>query len=165
MVTPTPPSQPRERLRRALIWVVQYWRELFNFRFDRYMIIQVLPGVYGLALAAIAIALTYLSVEAFFHSTWRGMFYFFFAAPLTFLVLASTLRALLEFYMVMFRIAEHLSELAGMRDTVDRLSGISDSVDEMANLARRIPFWRALTGFNNERRRGRKERSNGDDEG
>ncbi|MCK0536655.1 DUF4282 domain-containing protein [Alcanivorax quisquiliarum] len=149
MVEPTPAPEhrtAREKVRLAIIWVVQYWRELFNFRFDKYMIIQVLPGVYGLALVAIACGLLYLCVEAFFQSTWRGLFYLFFAAPLTFLVLASVLRALLEFYRVVFRIAEHVDELVGIRDTVDRLSGISDSVDEMAALTRRIPFWRALTG-------------------
>lgn len=136
----------RERIRIGIIWVVQYWRELFNFRFDKYMIIQVIPGVYGLALVAIGMGLLYLSVEAFLQSTWRGLFYILFAAPLTFLVLASVLRALLEFYMVIFRISEHVDELVGIRDTVDRLSGISDSVDEMTALTRRLPFWRALTG-------------------
>lgn len=136
----------RERLRIGIIWVIQYWRELFNFRFDKYMIIQVIPGVYGLALVAIAMGLLYLSVEAFLQSSWRGLFYFFIAAPLTFLVLASVLRALLEFYMVIFRISENVDELVGIRDTVDRLSGISDSVDEMTALTRRLPFWRALTG-------------------
>jgi hypothetical protein len=29
-----------DRMRRGLFWVVQYWRELFNFKFDKYMIIQ-----------------------------------------------------------------------------------------------------------------------------
>ncbi|MCH8544416.1 MAG: DUF4282 domain-containing protein [Alcanivorax sp.] len=136
----------RDKFRLGVIWVVQYWRELFNFRFDKYMIIQVIPGVYGLALVAIGVGLIYLSVEAFFQSTWRGVFYFFFAAPLTFLVLASVLRALLEFYMVVFRISEHVDDLVGIRDTVDRLSGISDSVNEVAALTRRIPFWKAMTG-------------------
>ena len=148
MVTDESDSNPRNlrlRIRRSAIWVVQYWRELFNFRFDKYMIIQVIPGVYGLALAAIGMGLLYLSVEAFLQSTWRGLFYLFVAAPLSFLVLASVLRALLEFYMVIFRISEHVDELVGIRDTVDRLGGISDSVDEMTALTRRLPFWRALT--------------------
>ena len=143
----------RDKFRLAVIWVVQYWKELFNFRFDKYMIIQVIPGVYGLALVAIGVGLLYISIEAFVQSTWRGIFYLFFAAPLTFLVLASVLRALLEFYMVVFRISEHVDELVGIRDTVDRLSGISDSVDEVAALTRRIPFWKALTGTQRNRAR------------
>ncbi|MEQ3725546.1 DUF4282 domain-containing protein [Alcanivorax sp.] len=143
---PPVPEKFNEKIRRGYFWVVQYWRELFNFKFDKYMIIQVMPGVYGIALTAIAIGLLYLCVEAFMASTWRGIFYFFFAAPLTFLFAASILRALLEFYMVVFKISEHVDELVGLRDTVDRLSGISDSVDEMVAVTRRIPFWRALSG-------------------
>ena len=163
MVTPPPDNEPengsdklgdaREKLRVYIIWVVQYWKELFNFRFDKYMIIQVIPGVYGLALVAIGMGLLYLSIEAILQNTLRGLFYLFIAAPLTFLVLASVLRALLEFYMVIFRISEHVDELVGIRDTVDRLSGISDSVDEMTALTRRLPFWRALTGRNVSRSR------------
>lgn len=156
------PGQPRRRLndrfRRALIWVIQYWRELFNFRFDKYMIIQVIPGVYGLALTGLAVALIYLSVEAFLNSPWRGLFYFFFAAPLTFLLAASILRALLEFYIVIFRIAENVDELVGMRDTVDRLSGISSTVDELSNMTRKLPFWKAMTS----RKRTRRPRRSGE---
>jgi hypothetical protein len=136
----------RDKVRVAIIWVFQYWRELFNFRFDKYMIIQVIPGVYGLALTGIGFGLVYLSVEAFLNSPWRGLFYFFVAAPLAFLVSASVLRALLEFYMVVFKIAEHVDELVGMRDTVDRLSGISDTVDEISSVTRRLPFWSAMAG-------------------
>lgn len=149
---PPPRRGLNERLRRALIWVIQYWRELFNFRFDKYMIIQVIPGVYGLALAGLAVALVYLSVEAFLNSPWRGLFYFFFAAPLTFLVAASILRALLEFYIVIFRIAENVDELVGMRDTVDRLSGISSTVDELSTMTRKLPFWKAMTRRKRTRR-------------
>ena len=132
------------KCQRAMVWVIQYWRELFNFRFDKYMIIQVIPGVYGISLVAIAIALLYVCVEAFMNSAWRGLFYFFVAAPITFVVAASTLRALLEFYMVVFRIAENVDELVGLRDTVDRLTGISDRVDEMVAVTRRLPFWRGM---------------------
>ena len=140
------PKKVNVKLRRGFFWIVQYWRELFNFRFDKYMIIQVLPGVYGIALFGIGLGLLYLCVEAFMASTWRGLFYFFVAAPITFLVLASVLRALLEFYMVVFKISEHVDELVGLRDTVDRLSGIGDTVDEMVSVTRRIPFWRVLSG-------------------
>lgn len=157
-----PQEKMNEKLRRGFFWVVQYWRELFNFRFDKYMIIQVLPGVYGIALAAIAMGLLYLCVEAFMASTWRGLFYFFFAAPVTFLVLASILRALLEFYMVVFKISEHVDELVGLRDTVDRLSGIGDTVDEMVSVTRRIPFWRVLSGRSGPARENRPARSEED---
>ncbi|EKF72845.1 hypothetical protein A11A3_16652 [Alcanivorax hongdengensis A-11-3] len=152
------PEKFSVKIRRAVFWVVQYWRELFNFRFDKYMIIQVIPGVYGMMLVAIVSALTYLCVDAFLDSTLKGLFYTFFAAPLGFLVSASVLRALLEFYMVVFKISEHVDELVGLRDTVDRLSGISDSVDEMVSVTRRIPFWRALSSSARTERKPRTER-------
>ena len=144
-----PPPQGdavNERLRRGMFWALQYWRELFNFRFDKYMIIQVIPGVYGVALTAIGLGLVYLCAEAFMASTWRGLFFLFVGGPLLFLFLATLLRALLEFYMVVFKISEHVDQLVGLRDTVDRLSGIGDSVDEMVSVTRRIPFWRVLAG-------------------
>lgn len=153
---PTPPDNDshepvNETLRRAMFWSLQYWRELFNFKFDKYMIIQVIPGVYGVALVGIALGLLYLCVDAFTVSTWRGLFFLFIGGPLGFLLLASILRALLEFYMVVFKISAHVDELVGLRDTVDRLSGISDSVDEMVSITRRIPFWKALSGSGTKR--------------
>ncbi|ASK34508.1 hypothetical protein CEK62_08980 [Alcanivorax sp. N3-2A] len=158
--TPPPESEPppaaaeavNEKLRRLAFWSLQYWRELFSFKFDKYMIIQVIPGVYGVALVGIGLGLLYLCVDAFTVSTWRGLFFLFIGGPIGFLVLASTLRALLEFYMVVFKISQHVDELAGLRDTVDRLSGISDSVDEMVSVTRRIPFWKALSGGKPKRR-------------
>ena len=57
----------------------------------------------------------------------------FIGAPVGFLVCASFLRAMVEFYLVIFRIAENVDQLAGITDTVDKLSGLSDA-------AERIPF-------------------------
>ncbi|MBA4720526.1 MAG: DUF4282 domain-containing protein [Alcanivorax sp.] len=161
----TPPAQDpfNEKLRRGLFWMVQYWKELVSFRFDRYMIIQVIPGVYGVALTAIALGLLYLTVEAFMTSTWRGLFFLFIGAPLGFLFMASALRALLEFYMVVFKISEHVDQLVGLRDTVDRLSGIGDTVDEMVAVTRRIPFWRVLSGRGRPGKEKDSEDNNGSD--
>ncbi len=145
-------SQFQERVRRGVFWCVQYWRELFNFSFDKYMIIQVLPGVYGMLLFALAFTIMFWCGVAFMQSIWLGLFAVFFAAPIAFLVCASLLRALLEFYMVVFKISEHVDELVGLRDTVDRLSGIGDTVDEMVAVTRRIPFWRAMSGKSSRRR-------------
>lgn len=136
-----------ERARRAWLWVAQYWKALFDFSFEKYMIIQMLPILYGMLLFAIGASILYLVAEAFLHGqTARGFFYLFFAGPLAFVVLASLLRGLLEFYIVIFRIAEDVDELLGVRDTVDKLSGLQDTVDSMASLTRRIPFWKVIMG-------------------
>ncbi len=136
-----------ERARRAVLWVIQYWKALFDFSFERYMIIQMLPILYGIMLFALAAGILYLVTEAFLSgSTWRGFFYLFFAGPLAFVVIASVLRAALEFYMVVFRVAADVDQLAGVRDTVNKLSGLSETVDEVASLTRRLPFWKAIFG-------------------
>lgn len=135
----------QEKYRRIVFWCLQYWRELLNFKFDKYMIVQVLPGVYGILLVALLLSIATATVLAFMQSIWLGIGFLILPAPLIFLVAASVLRALLEFYLVVFRIAKHVDELVGLRDTVDRLSGISDSVDEMVSITRRIPFWKAMS--------------------
>lgn len=135
----------QEKYRRIIFWCLQYWRELLNFRFDKYMIVQVLPGVYGMLLVALLLSIATATVLAFMKNIWLGIGFLILPAPLIFLVVASILRALLEFYLVVFRIAKHVDELVGLRDTVDRLSGISDSVDEMVSITRRIPFWKAMS--------------------
>ncbi len=138
-------TRMQENSRRILFWCIQYWRELLDFKFDKYMIIQVLPGVYGILLAALSLTIIGATVMAFMKGFWYGVGFLILPAPLGFLVVASVLRALLEFYLVVFRISEHVDELVGLRDTVDRLSGISDTVDEMVSVTRRIPFWKAMS--------------------
>lgn len=135
----------QEKYRRIVFWCLQYWRELLNFKFDKYMIVQVLPGVYGILLVALLFSIATATVLAFMKNVWLGIGFLILPAPLIFLVVASILRALLEFYLVVFRIAKQVDELVGLRDTVDRLSGISDTVDEMVSLTRRIPFWKAMS--------------------
>ncbi len=42
-----------------LAWLVQYWKGLLDFSFDKYFIYQMLPMVYGTTLVAIAGAILY----------------------------------------------------------------------------------------------------------
>lgn len=143
----SPDNTPPDRVRRAGAWIVAYWKALFDFSFEKYMIIQMLPILYGMLLFAIGAGILYLIAEAFLHGqVARGIFYLLFAGPLAFVVAASLLRGLLEFYIVIFRIAEDVDELLGVRDTVDKLSGLRDTVDEVALLTRRIPFWKLIVG-------------------
>lgn len=162
MVNP-PETQPKT-LRQSFLswltlmalWSVQYWKELLNFRFDRYMIAQVIPGFYGLILLGIGALLIYTTVLAFSVGILHGLFFLFIVTPLGFLLGASIARGILELYLVVFRISENLDELVGIRDTVDRLSGISEAVDQMT---RRIPFWSSLS--NARERNEKSEKKNG----
>jgi hypothetical protein len=67
-------------------------------------------------------------------------------------------------YIVVFRIAENVDELVGMRDTVDRLSGISTTVDELSNMTRKLPFWKAMTSRRATRRPRRSPQGGADDD-
>lgn len=129
-------NKTKNRLRLWLAWAIQYWRELLNFRFDTYMIVQVLPGVYDLLLVAIAATLLFFTVVAFTTNIWYGFYFLLVVTPLGFLVAASILRGVIELYLVAFRISENMDRLVGIRDTVDRLSGIGDKVDQMTSVTK-----------------------------
>ncbi len=113
-----------------------YIRVLFDFSFTDYLTIQMLPLFYGTIIIACLGLVAYQVLEAFIHSMWMGLL-FLLAAPFALLVLISVARALFEFYIVIFRIAENVDELVQLRDSVERLSGLGD-------MASRIPFWRLM---------------------
>ncbi len=129
-----------------LSWFVQYWKGLLDFEFDKYFIYQMLPMVYGISLVGIAGLMLYSIVETFVAGhLFRGFLYLFVAGPLAFLVIASVIRAAIELYMVIFRIAEDVDELLGVRDTLDKLSGLGDAVDQMSAVTNQIPFFKKLS--------------------
>ncbi len=114
-----------------------YVRVLFDFSFTEYLTIQLLPIFYGIIILGCLGLVIYQVLMSFISSMWLGLLVLL-AAPFAFLVLISVMRALFEFYIVIFRIAEDVDELVQLRDSVERLSGLS----EMAN---RIPFWKLIT--------------------
>lgn len=141
-----------------LAWIIQYWKGLLDFSFDKYFIYQMLPMVYGTMLVGIAAAIFYFVVETFVAGhIFRGLLFLFVAGPFSFLVIASVIRAAIELYMVIFRIAEDVDELVGIRDTMEKLSGLGDAVDQMSAVTSHIPFFKRL----NDKRRS--ERRTGSD--
>jgi hypothetical protein len=129
-----------------LTWMTQYWKGLLDFNFDKYFIYQMLPMVYGTLLVGIAAAILYFVLETFIAGhIFRGLLYLFVAGPFSFLVIASVIRATIELYMVIFRIAEDVDELLGVRDTLDKLSGLGDAVDQMSAVTSHIPFFKKLS--------------------
>ena len=65
-------SGVQENYRRILFWCIQYWRELLDFKFNKYMIVQVLPGVYGILLAALSLSIIGATVMAFMKGSRRS---------------------------------------------------------------------------------------------
>ena len=115
-----------------------YFGALFDFSFSRFITVQMFPVLYGVILLSTLVGAAYLTVEAFISSWWRGMFYLFVASPLGFVAIATVTRALMEFYIVVFKVAENIDEI---RVVTERFSGISEGVESMRGLTKRIPFW------------------------
>lgn len=118
----------------------RFFTALFDFSFTKFITVQMFPVLYGVILGATLIAVAYLTVEAFFSSWWRGLFYLCVAGPIGFITVATITRALIEFYLVVFRMAENVEEV---RLLSERVGGLTESVESMRELTRRLPFWRA----------------------
>ena len=132
----TPRPQPKKN-RSVGQSIRRFFHTLFDFSFNEFITVQMFPVLYGIILTSSLIGVVYLVIEAFFTSWIRGLFYLFVAAPIGFITIATITRAVMEFYIVVFRIAENADE---MRNTIDKFSGLSD------NLTKKIPFWRSNTG-------------------
>ncbi len=111
---------------------------LFDFSFSRFITIQMFPAIYGIILATTLFGIMYLTVEAFIVSIPRGLFYLLVAGPIAFLGIATITRAVMEFYLVVFRIAENIDE---MRVVTENFSGISETVGGVKDFTKRLPFW------------------------
>lgn len=117
---------------------MRFFKTLFDFSFSEFITVQMFPVLYGLMLASVLFGVFYLSVEAFLISVPRGLFYLFIAGPIAFIAIAAVLRALMEFYIVIFRIAQNIEEL---HDMMMKFSGFTETMDEMKGLTKRLPFW------------------------
>ena len=134
----SPSSQPG-RISRTARGIQRFFSTLFDFSFSRFITVQMFPVLYGVILASTLVAAIYLTIEAFVSGWGRGLFYLFVAAPVGFITVATITRALMEFYIVVFRIAENMDEI---RIVTERFSGISQSMESMRDLTRLIPFWK-----------------------
>ncbi|MGB3623234.1 MAG: DUF4282 domain-containing protein [Ketobacter sp.] len=121
----------------------KFFTALFDFSFSRFITVQMFPVLYGIILTATLIAAGYFIVEAFLTSWWRGLFYLLVAGPVGFITVATIARALMEFYVVVFRISENMDEI---RIITERFSGISESVESVRGFTKRLPFWGAMSG-------------------
>lgn len=108
---------------------------LFDFTFQRYISLQIIPLVYLLIVFATASALAYGVALAFLYDLRFGVAALILAPP-TFLVWVSVCRVVLELLMVVFRMAGQLDEVGAMRESVDKLSGLGDVARPLARLFR-----------------------------
>lgn len=116
----------------------RFLRTLFDFSFSRFITIQMFPTIYGVILATTLFGISYLIVEAFLVSVPRGLFYLCIAGPIIFLGIATITRALMEFYLVVFKIAENIDEMSAV---TENFSGLSETVGGVKDFTKRLPFW------------------------
>lgn len=135
----TPTANRPDATRRIGQATLGYFTTLFDFSFTKFITVQMFPVLYGVILTASFIGALYLTIEAFFTGWIRGLFYLFVAAPIGFITVATITRALMEFYIVVFRIAENADEI---RAIAEKFSGLSQSVESMKDWTRLIPFWK-----------------------
>lgn len=115
-----------------------FFRTLFDFSFAKFITVQMFPALYGIILAASLVGIFFYTFEAFLESLWKGLFYLTVAGPVAFIAIAAVTRALMELYIVIFRIAENVDELYILSQ---KLSGFSNTVDGMRDLTRKLPIW------------------------
>ena len=126
----------------------RYLGTLFDFSFSRFITIQMFPAIYGVILASTLFGILYLTVEAFLVSLPRGLFYLFIAGPISFLAIATVTRAVMEFYLVVFKIAENADELSAL---AKNFSGISETVGGVKDFTKRLPFWNIKSDADNRK--------------
>lgn len=115
-----------------------FFRTLFDFSFSKFITVQMFPALYGIILAASLVGIFYYTFEAFMESLWKGLFYLMVAGPVAFIAIAAVTRALMELYIVIFRMAENVDEIYLM---TQKFSGFSNTVDGMRDLTRKLPIW------------------------
>ncbi|MBV1922249.1 MAG: DUF4282 domain-containing protein [Pseudomonadales bacterium] len=125
--------------------ILTFFQMLFDFSFSKFITVQMFPALYFVILASTLFAILYLCFEAFLTSIARGMFFLFIAGPITFIAIATVVRALMEFYIVVFRIAENIDD---MRLLSNKLTGLTDTMDGVKGLTRKLPFWNIM-GYKN----------------
>lgn len=127
-----------------------FFRTLFDFSFSKFITVQMFPALYGIILAASLVGIFFYTFEAFLESVWKGLFYLFVAGPVAFIAIAAITRALMELYIVIFRMSENVEELYIMSK---KLSGFSDTVGGMRDLTRKLPLWNLVGSSRGEEKK------------
>jgi hypothetical protein len=84
---------------------------LFDFSFTQFVSEKLVKVAYVFALLLIFFGIVYSVVMSFASSFWSGIWSIIFA-PVVFIVAATLIRVWLEFVVVVFRIADHVGNIA-----------------------------------------------------
>ncbi|MFQ5914759.1 MAG: DUF4282 domain-containing protein [Nitrospinota bacterium] len=86
---------------------------LFDFSFETFITARVVKVLYGLSIAAAALWALFLIVAGFRQSAGSGVLMLIVGGPLLFVIAVIYARVILEIVLVIFRISEHTSKMAG----------------------------------------------------
>ena len=88
---------------------------LFDFSFTSFITSRIVKLLYGLSIGWAALLALWLIVGGFNVSSGAGVFTLLILAPLVFLLVVAYARVMLELVIVIFRIAEHVAQIAQQR--------------------------------------------------
>ncbi len=92
-----------------------FFGSLFDFSFTTFVTSKIIKFLYGLSIVGVALVSLVLIIGSFTASTATGVVMLFIGAPFFFLISVIYARVTLEMIIVIFRISEHVAELAEQR--------------------------------------------------
>lgn len=131
---PTPSPPPEESALRQLQALLQ---GLFDWQFQRILTTRMVPAIYALGLALIAVLSLYFVLRATQESLLATALWLLLFGPALFIAGAVTLRISMEVILSLFRMARAVEELSVVVHT------IGGQTQEIASDLPRIQFWRA----------------------
>jgi hypothetical protein len=110
----------------SILKKVDLLRALFNFSFNQWVSPKIMKFLYGLSILSAGLIALFFIIMGFNVSMGFGIFSLFIGAPLIFLLTVIYSRVLLEMILVIFRMADHMTEI-GMSNMEEK----SDSRDSI----------------------------------
>ena len=86
-------------------------RALFSLSFNQWVSLKLVKFLYGLSILSAGLIAIFFVMMGFKISMWFGIFSLFIGAPLIFLLIVIYSRILLEMILVIFRMADHMTEI------------------------------------------------------
>lgn len=108
-----------------------FFRNLFDLQMRTVLTTRMLPVIYGLGIGFAACFAVYLVVMAFAVSRYEGLFWLLLAGPLSFVVVVTALRVVLEFVLSVFRLAI-------------QVEAVTAQTQQIAADLPRIQFWKGF---------------------
>jgi uncharacterized membrane protein len=105
------PSRTRALKVPSILKRVDFFHALFDLSFNRLVSPKIMKFLYGLSILSAALIALLFAIIGFKTSMWFGIFALFIGAPLIFLLTVIYSRVLLEMILVIFRMADHLSQI------------------------------------------------------